>query len=297
MEQQIVIDELIATINARFDSDYRVTRRPDKEDRRSKEIDAYAEATGRRPLAIEHTSVESFTGQKLDSARFVKVLGALEQELEGIFDFGLDLTIRIAAISTGVDWKLIEESTKAWVLRNSPSLPFGASRHRLPGVPFELAIAKHRDIPGSVFIGRFAPPQDETQTHLAVAIAKALQHKYAELSTYRTRGADSVLILESDDIALTSPPTLYAAYFVANQFAPSDALDQIWFARTYEGPRESLCHLLCFRGPEDMMRAVNRPNAMFGPQHDEYWDRVVRSEPSLRRAIDVLAASSEIDSQ
>ena len=58
------------------------------------------------------------------------------------------------------------------------------------------------------------------------------------------------------------------AYFVASQAVPTKELDHIWFARTCEGPAESFCHLLCFRGPDDLIREANRPNAMFGPLYD-----------------------------
>lgn len=171
MDQDRVIDEFIATTNTLLKSDYRVTQRPDRVNRRSKEIDAYAQGSDRPPLAIEHTSIESFTGQKLDSARFVKVLGPLERELEGRFDFGLDLTIRVAAIATGVNWTVIRETTKAWLCKNAQDLPFGRSRYSIPGVSFELLIVKHRDTPGRVLTARFAPPKDETQAYLALAFA------------------------------------------------------------------------------------------------------------------------------
>lgn len=281
MDQNKVISEFLRTISALVKSDYRVVRQPDCQNRTSKDIDAYAVASDAPPIAIEHTSVESFLGQRLDSARFVKVLGPLERELEGMFDFGLDLTIRVAAITTGVNWTAIRQTTKAWILTNAPQLPLGRSRAVIPRVPFELAIAKHRNTPGKVWIARFAPPASETQTSLALAFAAALQHKYSELAAYRHTGAVSVLIIESDDIALTSPATLYAAYVVARQAVSTEQLDQIWCACTYESPAESFCHLLCFRGPEDLMRQANHPNAMFGPEYDGYWRQVVRSEPAL----------------
>jgi len=293
VDQDKVIDELLVMLNAHCKGDYRITRRPDKENRRSKEIDAYAEANGRRPLAIEHTSIESFTGQKLDSARFVNVLGPLESELEGVFEFRLDLTIRVASIVTGVDWRVIRESTKKWLLRNANNLPFGRSKHTVPGVPFELAITKHPEEPGKVWIARFAPSNEDTQVQLAVATSAALRHKYEELTLYKAAGAITILIVESDDIALASPATLYAAYYLAARLFPPVELDQVWFACTYVGPAESLCNLLCFRGPQALMDAVNRPNAMFGPQHDAYWNGVVRAEPSLRRASEDLVACQQ----
>jgi hypothetical protein len=278
VHQDRVIDYFIAAINGWLKCDYRVTCWPDKRERGSKEIDAYAEASAQPPLAIEHTSIESFFGQRRDSARFVNVLGPLEQDIEGIFDFGLDLAVRVAAIPTGVNWALIRETIKTWLVNNAWGLADGFSRSSVPGVPFELAIAKHRNTPGKVSIGRFAPPKEETQTNLSLAFAGALKHKYRQLAAYRRAGATSVLIIESDDIALTSPATLYGAYIVARQAIPTKELDQIWFACTNESLAESFCHWLCFHGSANLMRQVNDPNAMFGPQYDEYWERVAQTE-------------------
>lgn len=293
MEQEEVIRRFIARYNECLGGDYRITRWPDRDNRRSREVDAYAEEDGGCPLAIEHTNVESFKNQKLDSARFLKVIGALEAELADVFPFGISLAVRVGAIQPGTDWERVRAGIRIWLVRNANALPYGTSRPEIPTAPFPLTVSKERDNAGKIWVSRFAPPKDEIQVESALAVAAALHHKYERLNSYRDAGAKAVLILESNDIALVNHALLYAAFVVADQCVPTPAIDQVWVACTYVCPQETVCNFLCFRGSQRLMQAVNPPNFFFGQEHSAYWRDVICREPSLLKARDMLLRASE----
>lgn len=85
LDQDEVIRRFIKQYNSCQDAQFTITHWPDKETSGERACDAYAEALAARPLAIEHTNIETFRQQKQDSARFLKVCGVLEPELSNAF--------------------------------------------------------------------------------------------------------------------------------------------------------------------------------------------------------------------
>ena len=51
---------------------------PDELDRTTESIDALCKNSERRTLGLEHTRIEAFLGEMTDNARFMEVLGKLE---------------------------------------------------------------------------------------------------------------------------------------------------------------------------------------------------------------------------
>ena len=100
MEQDEIIRRFVAEYNQFQSAQYQITRWPDKEkeNRRSRACDAYAETSNARPLAIEHTNGLTFHGQKQDSARFLRICGALENEMKDAFQCNFSLIIPVFAI-------------------------------------------------------------------------------------------------------------------------------------------------------------------------------------------------------
>jgi hypothetical protein len=95
------------------------------------------------------------------------------------------------------------------------------------------------------------------------AMLKGLDHKYEKLAEYRAAGSESVLVLESKDIALVSPQSLYTAYLRATRQRPRPNLDQIWMVATG--------YVYCFDGPSEVLEGVNPPNFRFGRQFIDEW--------------------------
>lgn len=260
-----------------------MTRWPDKEDRQSRACDAYAEAPDTPPLAIEHTLVQTFNDQKKDSARFMKICGELEDELKTTFSFRVSLTISTFSITTGGNWNKIKDTLHDWLVANVDKLPWGRSDHQVTDVPFPFTIKKRQDSNKQFGVARWAPSPVEGE--LVGIIARALSDKNDQLSKYRSLGATTILLLESDDIALVNWPTLYSAFLAAQQCVSTPNIDQVWLARTYESQYESGCEICCFLGPEPIMDVANPPNFMFGPHYSKYWAAEIVKDVLLQKSI------------
>jgi hypothetical protein len=258
-----VIQLVLDAHNRAVASTYVITRYPDRENRSSRDIDAYAESAGLRPLAIEHTEVVSVPEQNRDSAWFVRALGALEQELAGAFPFQLSIVVPYNNVAPGSDWSRIRDLVREWLLANCPTLPEGRATITVPGVSFGLTLWKRRSSDDSrVLLVREVPPGD-AEADLQREMHKGLDHKHEKLAEYRAAGSLSVLVLESEDIALVSPQSLYTAYLRATRERPRPYLDHVWMVATG--------NVYCFDGPAALLEGVNPPNFRFGPQFIDEW--------------------------
>src|SRR5919198_130532 len=128
-----IIRRFVTIYNTYQDAQFTITRWPDKEERNQRACDAYAEALERQPLAIEHTNIETFRQQKQDSARFLKVCGVLETELENAFPYDVHLIIPIFGIQTGTDWNTITNTLRSWLITSVNALPLGYARYQIDG--------------------------------------------------------------------------------------------------------------------------------------------------------------------
>lgn len=268
MNQDEVIGHLLRTYNAAVGSRYQVTNRPDVDNRDSTDIDAIANSRGFERLAIEHTRIQSLENQNRDSAWFMKGLGELGRELDGAFPFRLDLVLPYRNVEPGQDWPAIKALVKSWLLTNAQNLPYGRTTHEVEGVPFPMTTGKHASDRHRVFLMRHAPDGNIDDLVL-VEMQKSLEHKYAKLGEYRSRGNIAVLLLESEDVALVSEASLYRAFLQATQVLPRPNLDQVWIASTFLGD----CSVYCFVGPAEVMKAANPENFCFGPQYAAEWLR------------------------
>lgn len=264
MREAEVIQLVVDAINRAVGSSYVVTRYPDRENRFSREIDAYAESDGLRPLAIEHTEVLSLHEQTRDSAWFGAALGPLEKELAGVFPFHLDIVVPYDNVAPGSSWDRVRDLIREWLITNCSALSDGHATLDVPGLSFRLTLFKRRSADGEnrVFLMREVPPGNR-EALLVREMHKSLDHKYEKLAEYRASGANSLLVLQSEDIALVSPQSLYEAYLRATRERPRRALDQIWMVA-----RGSV---YCFNGPAEVLDGVNPPNFRFGPQFIDEW--------------------------
>jgi hypothetical protein len=275
-----IIRRFIKTYNTNQDAQFTITRWPDKEERKLRACDAYAEALGVQPLAIEHTNIETLRQQKQDSARFLKVCGVLETELKNVFPYDVHLIIPTFGIQTGSDWNAITNTLRVWLLRNVSTLPFGYASHQVDGVPFNIGISK-QDWRGTGFgVARWAPPNLGSNNELIEIVAGALKNKNDQLQKYRANGDQTLLILETDDIALMNHILLYKAFFQASACIPTPNVDQVWMARTIGS--EEHCSFMCFDAPDSIMEKANHPQWMLGKRHAPYWFAEIEREKAAQ---------------
>jgi hypothetical protein len=214
---------------------------PDEKTRQSAEIDAIA-----GNFAIEHTSVDTIPNQRRDSAWFEQVVKPLEDEFRCTLPFGLNLTLPYEGIQTGQDWSGITNALRNWVLNDSPGLSMGHHTIRdVPGIPFEF-YAKKRDSSLTGLLFARVAPNDQT---LPNRLREQLDPKIKKLSPYKNQNKTTILLVESDDIALMNDGIMWDGLRSAYLKGLPQGLDQIWFADT------SIPEKVLFT---DMTQSVNR---------------------------------------
>jgi hypothetical protein len=165
-------------------------------------------------LAFEHTRIESYTGQIDDIIRFKTLLRPLEEDLcreelpAGIISLG----IQVGALEGAKDGESIRPLLSAWVLNKAPSLTMGKPpghmiTEKLEGVPFEVTLSRYAGISRYPFQIKWMCPEnlEELRRH---RIRKAFDDKLTKLSDMKAEGKQTVLVLESSDVALGSAPDI-----------------------------------------------------------------------------------------
>lgn len=278
--EQFSHKELITRLVDRYNKaqvcQYRITRWPDEEQRTTRACDAFAEAAGATPLAIEHTKIETFMSRKLDDARFQKIFASLEAELKGSFPCWVELWVPTFALQPGTDWNRVKSSLKAWLMRRIQTLSEGRAKYEVPGVPFPVTVEKDSDLRASFLVGRLVPPGKDDKMELVDAFSSALTDKNEQLAEYWRSGARTLLLAESDDIALVSAVTLYKAFLCAQSRVSFPNIEQVWMAHTYAP--EKWCEIVCFLGPEEIMDKVNPENYGYGPRYRDAWISAMQRE-------------------
>ena len=261
---QLVIDRL----NAATGAGLVITGHPDEKERSDRACDAYAEAPGHVPVALEHTLIQTYDSQKKGDAEFMRVIGILESDLKDRIPFRLLLTVPLFAIQKGQQWAKITEAIKTWLL-SGPSVAPGASTVTIPDVPFPVKLRRDDDSAPMVLVGRWADNSLDVERELAEMITGALADKDAQLAQYRRAGDETVLVLESQDVAFANRANIYLAFLDAWECCETKAIDQVWLAATIES--EDFTEIYCLFADQTLMDKVNPANARFGPRFREEW--------------------------
>jgi hypothetical protein len=112
-------------------------------------------------------------------------------------------------------------------------------------------------------------------------VAAALDDKNDQLQKYRDNGDETVLILESDDIAHMNHVLLYKAYLQASACVHTPNIDQVWMAHTIDS--DNYCNFICFDGTDSIMDTVNLPQWELGKRSVSYWWAEVEREKNQRK--------------
>jgi hypothetical protein len=142
-----------------------------------------------------------------------------------------------------------------------------------PGVPFPVVIYKDEQPPHYFCVSRFSPAElakrSDLVSSVAEIIAERLRSKDQVLAGYFRSGFQTLLLLESEDIALVSHSILYQGFLKASIAYPARSIEQVWLARMAWHPAQ----FVCLQGPDGLLDSVNPPNFLFGPRYAEYWTR------------------------
>jgi len=223
---QDIVDEFLAGYNAHFGSTFRIIERPDEVQRQKQAVDALALDAVGQTLAIEHTLVQPFVGEKDDSRRFLTAIAPLEEDLSlrlpGIAYF---VSLPVAAIPKGFDWAKIGKELRDWFLRVLSSIPEGTSLHKVPNVGFELALRIRKSqsptTAGRILVLRSDMPDDFRQV-----VRKALKDKLPKLT--KTRANIRILLLELDNMPVSELEIADSLQAMKEEYPDLATIDQIW---------------------------------------------------------------------
>jgi len=193
---------------------------------------------GSTRYALEHTKIEAYPEQMQDSTHFTDALEHLETSLTDVLPthawYMLVVPVNSFKDRTSKKAEAIGEKVSEWVIRTAQLLhPSGRQMQSLTenidGVPFQLTLQATIGIPdlyGKLSIARSAPADLETLR--ASRIEQMLVRKLPKLQAWANDGTHTVLILESEDIALTNHQVVLEALKLclpAQSFCP----DYIFF--------------------------------------------------------------------
>jgi hypothetical protein len=194
-----VIECWLRLYNCLNGTTFRVHDCPDR-DSSKKNVDAVCRDDAGRSLAIEHTLIQPFDGEKKDTARFMEALAPLENHPDLVLPGYLVMANQtVGAIPTGVDWTQIPEEVLKGLKSILPTLPDGVKKVKIAVSKWsaELQISKMQigqSDPGKFLVGRRWPGDPGPEL-----IVRALEKKVPKLSA-RTE-EKRILLLEQDAMA------------------------------------------------------------------------------------------------
>lgn len=207
------------------------------EERQDGAVEVIATKTDRTTLALEHTLIQPFVGEKFDSEAFVRAFGRIEKNPALVVpERTLDVIIPVHGIPRGYDWDEVGKDLLEWLVVNHRGAPKeGCAQYAVPvgskarNGPLPLTITlKSVSLPtmvGNCHIARGKMPED-----LGVVVEKALKTKTPKL--VRTVADKRILLLELDQIALGESQVYRELVRLAPQFADVAKVDEIWQANT-----------------------------------------------------------------
>jgi hypothetical protein len=203
--------------------------------------DGAVEVVATRPddakLALEHTLIQPFVGEKFDSEMFMKAFGRIENNSSLVIpERALDVIIPLHAIPKGHNWEEVGKELLSWLIRNHEDVPVGGEFwHVVPvgtsskiGVLPLTIMLRTMSLPGmagNCLISRHQTPRD-----LAVVVAKALETKIPKLVD--TTADKRILLLERDHVSLGDGEVYMEIVKLAPRFPDLARIDEIWFANT-----------------------------------------------------------------
>lgn len=216
---------------------------PEEEEHQRKAVDLRVRGMSSE-FVLEHTRVESLPRQIADDHRFQKLLGPLEASLTGRLPTPGHYVLVVAsgAVEGAKDGERIRDALAAWVCKKAPALQVGspstAPNHYVrevpAGVPFEVTLYRWPGLQGKFMVARSVPNHLEDKRR--VRIRRALEAKCPKLHTARGDGQTSVLVFESNDLALANHAVI--AEIVVKELSRRDDIpDEVYLVETEIKPR------------------------------------------------------------
>ena len=188
-------------------------------------------------LALEHTLIQLFSGEKEDSTRFTKIFSRIERSpILVVPERNLVIFIPIRAVTTGYRWDEIGEELLSWLVANHTGMPEGYSKHIVSvGIsskkgPLRLQIGIQNTIHPGLSGCCLISSNDKVPNDLGNSVEKVLTKKLPKL--VKTHADKRILLLERDQIP-PAPQLIYDELAKRQATFPRLAkVDEVWFVNT-----------------------------------------------------------------
>jgi hypothetical protein len=198
--------ELVKMFLSQFRDDesrsYRLKARPDVEERNAKAVGALAVADDGHTLAIEHTYIQPFEGQRSDDVPFLAVFEQFRKDPSlKIANRFIDVLVPAFAIPRGVKWDDVPKQVRRWFVITASEFPAeGETEYSIPDCGFELKVTiQTYELPetdGVLVSGRILPAGSPFEE----VLDKALAQKVPKLVA--TAADKHILLLEDGGTAI-----------------------------------------------------------------------------------------------
>jgi hypothetical protein len=210
-----------------------------------------------KTLALEHTLIELFVGEKYDSTIFTE---AFEPRIEKNPEFiisgrALNVMIPVGALVGVKDRDGAGEALLAWMRANHASIPPAESEQTIMMGSVPLKVKFKSDDSGSS-VGYCWLARCDKPGNLDQIVEKAIKRKVPKL--VRTQANKRILLFQREHISMGDTEILALIETVAPQYPELAKVDEIWFANTSIMESEGWVYLSrLHRGPTEIMRFHN----------------------------------------
>ncbi len=231
-----LIEEFLRGYNQYFGTTFRVMKRPDELERQKQAVDCIAQNDDGETLAVEHTLIQPFVGEKDDAQRLLTMIAPLENDASlRVPGKSIDVIVTVGAIPKGLDWRAASAKLVAWFRETRLSLPEGPSIHRVPDLGFDLTLRIGKDDSpypeGRVYVMRSGMPED-----FPSVVRKALQEKLRKLAG--TLADRRILLFEMDNIPRSPTEITDALETLEAEFPDLKSVNECWCSLTAARERE-----------------------------------------------------------
>lgn len=182
-------------------------------------------------LAIEHTLLQPFEGEKDDTQRFLAVIGDLEKDDSLKFPrYMITLHLKVGAIPKGIKWPDVNKTFEQWIRDNNTKFLDGDSKAEVDhnGLKIEIGISKipleHHE-KGMLLFARYLPPPS-----LAEVIRTSFKKKLPKLVA--TTADKRILLFEENTPILGTVEIHETIRNLSAEFAELKSVDEIWLLWT-----------------------------------------------------------------
>ncbi len=223
---KVLIEEFLRGYNDYSGTTFRVTKRPDEVERKKQAVDTIAQDDSRQKLAIEHTLLQPFVGEKDDAQRLLTMIAPLEKDASlRVPGQSIDVSVTVGAIPKGHDWSSASAKVVGWFRDARSSIPEGQSIYSVPGVGFDLTLRIDMDDSpypeGRVYVMRSDMPED-----FESVVRKALEDKLPKLA--KTPADKRILLFEMDNVPRSPMEITDVLETVRPEFSDLGIVDEVW---------------------------------------------------------------------